>query len=67
MRTLRIKAVFKGANNSCGYKRDREYILLVSHGIDEYISIEKADSGTKHCDYDTIIGFLNNWDNIRKL
>lgn len=63
---MRIKAIFRGQNKSCGYKTGREYTLVVRHHIKEYVQIENAEGGG-YCDYDSVVAFLSNWDMIRRV
>lgn len=64
MRTKKAKAIFKGLDNSCGYKTNSEYTLIIRHQIDLYIQIEEANGGG-WCQYGSMVSFLENWDNIR--
>ena len=64
MRTTKVKAIFKGLNNSCGYKTNNEYTILIRHKTDFYIQIEDVNGGG-WCEYGSLISFLENWDNIR--
>jgi hypothetical protein len=65
---MKIKAIFKGKDNSLGYSTNKEYILSIrpsdesNKGI--FISTGK-DVG--ECMYSNLFTFLDNWDNIRKL
>lgn len=59
-----IKAIFKGADNSLGYKTDKEYTLIIHHKIDSFILIEDV-KGSRRCEYSSILTFLDNWDDIR--
>ena len=72
-KTKKIKAVFKGANGSCGYCPNFEYQLsvaqpkhLVVGDMLQNISITRAD-GSGICEYDSLLTFLDNWDNIKSL
>ncbi len=69
MKTTKVKAVFKGQDGSCGYKNGMEYTLTVwqhSEGGHRNIAIELADKPDEgYCEYETIIGFLSNWDCVR--
>lgn len=64
--TTTIKAIFKGQDGSCGYKTNNEYTLSVHHHPDSYIKIEKVPFGG-WCDYGSMVSFLKNWDNIRRV
>jgi len=66
MRTVKIKAIFKGADNSCGYKTNREYTLIIRHKIESNIQIEDTNGGG-WCEYGSMISFMENWDNVRRL
>jgi len=69
MKKIKVKAIFKGADGSCGYKHGMEYELTVwqhSENGNRNIAIELADKPDEnYCEYETIIGFCNNWDCIR--
>ncbi len=65
-RTQKVKATFKGQDGSCGYKHNTEYTLSIGHRQDEFIHIEDT-SGGGWCEYGSLISFLENWDNIRKV
>ena len=45
---------------------DTEYTLIIQHKKLLNITIERVD-GSGKCEYTTLITFLSNWDNIRKL
>lgn len=68
MKKKTIKAVFKGQNGSCGYKTNKEYRLTIwqhSESGHRNIAIELADKPDEnYCEYESIVSFLNNWDNI---
>ena len=64
---MKIKAVFKGENGSCGYVTNTEYILYIEQKQNPFIvriEIYKEERGG-YCTYSSIIAFLKNWDNIR--
>lgn len=63
MRTIKIKAVFTGLNNSCGYKTNQEYVLIIHHKANSFIQIEDVNGGG-WCEYGSMISFLENWNNI---
>ncbi len=69
MKTIKVKAVFKGQDGSCGYKHGTEYTLTVWHHSadgNKNIAIELADKpDVNYCEYETIVSFLNNWDCVR--
>ena len=62
----KVKAVFKGANGSCGYETDREYTIYVESNTTGII-IRRNRAGWGVCQYTNIEKFLENWDNIRNL
>ena len=66
MRKTKVKAIFRGLNNSCGYKTNSEYTLIIRHKKDSFIQIEKPN-GDGYCDYGSMISLLENWDNIRRV
>lgn len=66
MKTVKIKAVFKGLNNSCGYKTNSEYTLIIRHQTATNIKIENVNGGGL-CEYNSIGSFLENWDKIRNI
>lgn len=70
----KVKAIFRGRNGSCGFITAREYEFNIAwqpknHDIKEPIHILQwcDDCQTHHTRvaYESIISFLNNWDNIR--
>lgn len=61
MREIKINAIFKGLNNSCGYLTDKQYLLIVRHKKGENIIIEDYNGGG-YCEYSSIISFLENWN-----
>ena len=61
----KIKAVFKGQNGSCGFKTGQEYTLTIEHQMNRYIKVE--DKNADYCGYESVISFLENWDNIRMI
>jgi len=63
----KINAVFKGQDGSCGYKTNKEYQLKIKHtnrgrGL---ISINSSSTDGGFCQYNSLMAFLRNWDNIR--
>ena len=63
----KIKAIFKGQDGSCGYRKDKEYTLKLEHqsagrGL---ITITEPNENDGFCEYNSIIAFLRNWNNIR--
>jgi len=66
MRTIKVKAIFKGLDNSCGYRTNSEYTLVIYHNSNENIQIQKFNGGGT-CEYGSMISLLENWDNIRKV
>lgn len=61
----KVKAIFRGQNGSCGFQTNQEYTLEILHEIKLNIRIDGGDG--KHCDYQSLISFLENWDNIRNI
>lgn len=61
---IKVKAIFRGADNSCGYKTNSEYTLIIRHKIETQIQIENVNGGG-FCEYSSMVSFLENWDNIR--
>lgn len=65
MKTQTIKATFTGKNGSLGYVTGKTYLFRVSQA--ENIRIEPiSTTNVEKCEYESIIAFLNNWDNITK-
>lgn len=64
MRNKKVKAIFKGQNESCGYETNKEYTLILHHQVDMYIQIEDVKGGG-HNTYGSMVSFLENWDNVR--
>jgi hypothetical protein len=63
-KSKKIKAIFRGANLSCGYETNKEYTLVIRHSSFANISI-KQPNGDGKCEYSSAISFLDNWDNVR--
>lgn len=69
-----IKAIFQGQNGSCGFEHGKTYNLFIDHkpggnisvfdtneaGVDSNSNIIRK-SATRQCEYETMVGFLNNW------
>ncbi len=66
MRIIKVKANFKGADGSCGYKRNNDYVLIIRHKMESFIQIEDIDGGG-WCEYGSVVSFLENWDNISRI
>lgn len=66
MKTIKVKAIFRGQDGSCGYETNTEYRLIISYE-NKYIHIEAEAGNRGWCDYNSILAFLNNWDNIRRI
>ncbi len=66
MRTVKVKAIFKGLDGSCGYKKNSEYTLSIRHQTEYNICIDNVDGGGR-VEYGSMVAFLENWDNIRLL
>jgi hypothetical protein len=66
MGKVKVKAIFKGLENSCGYRTDREYTLIISHKTNKFIQIEDINGGGR-CNYGSMISLLQNWDNVRNV
>jgi len=64
MRTVKVKAIFKGLDNSCGYKTNSEYTLIIRHKTETHIQIEDVNGGG-WCEYGSMVSLLENWDNVR--
>ncbi|MFA5207361.1 MAG: hypothetical protein WC428_01775 [Candidatus Paceibacterota bacterium] len=69
----KVKAIFKGSDGSLGYIANHEYEFIVKEDNDKFIHIEskphidKSGKTFTGCVYGSIIAFLNNWDNIRRI
>jgi hypothetical protein len=62
---MRITAIFRGEDGSCGYLSGTQYILKLETASNGTISIVK-ENGFGYCEYSTIITFLNNWDYVQR-
>ena len=70
----KIKAIFKGKNNSCGFLKDREYELKIYSNRDtknivilhQLLSKGNVPEGKLiQVEYESINAFFTNWDLIR--
>lgn len=71
MKTITVKAIFRGQDGSCGYRNSSEYTLTINHDndvfwIEKNNTFKRRDSNG-YCEYGSVISFLENWDNIRRL
>lgn len=71
MKIIKVKAIFRGQDNSCGYRTNSEYTLDINQGnnsfwIENSNTYEHRD-GSGYCEYGSVISFLENWDNIRRI
>ena len=55
---------FIGADGSCGFRKNKEYIIDIKYQYGKYWLFGcKKDTKEKHaCPYDTLEGVLRNWD-----
>ncbi len=65
MKKVTVKAIFKGKDGSLGYQKNTEYALIITHSMCANISIKCIDQQKGVCEYESMISFLKNWDNIR--
>ncbi len=66
-RSIHVKAIFRGKDNSLGYRKNTEYVLSIRHESGGNVKIEQhKDGGTGQCEYESMLLFLDNWDCIRK-
>lgn len=63
-----IKAIFQGQNGSCGFEHGKTYNLFIDHKPGGNISVFDTEieagvrkSVERQCEYETMVGFLNNW------
>ena len=64
MKKVTVKAIFRGTDGSCGYKKNTEYTLIVKHEMCANITIKNAAGGGE-CEYSSFVAYMKNWDNIR--
>ena len=62
----KIQATFRGLDGSCDYRKNQEYVLSITHRTLTEIVIKNKDGGG-YCEYGSMISFLDNWDNIKKI
>lgn len=65
----KVKAIFRGQNGSLGYETNKEYLLTLEHKRGNSIYIHttqenKSNNIVGNCEYESMVSFLNNWDNI---
>lgn len=63
----KVTAIFKGKNDSLGYKTNGEYTLSITHKTKTNIEIKDLKSGGGRCEYSSVVSFLNNWDNVQRV
>lgn len=66
MKEIKVNAIFKGQDGSCNFRTGKEYTLIIEHQFNQYIKAGDSNS-SEYCAYDTMMSFLENWDNIRKI
>ena len=59
-----IKAIFIGVDGSLDYVNGKEYTLIIGTSENWNILINRTDGGGV-CEYQSIVSFLKNWDNIK--
>lgn len=72
MKSIIVKAIFRGQDGSCGYETNKEYELLVDHSKDTDLWIQNNNTDgyrgeDGYCEYGSVISFFENWDNIRRI
>lgn len=71
MKKKTVKAIFRGANGSLGYQTNHEYLLVIFQLKGQNIAIridnqnQNDNTHDGYCEYESIVSFLENWDNIR--
>jgi hypothetical protein len=64
-RSVKVSAIFTGADGSLGYTRNSLHELETGSNLTTaQISITRQD-GTGKCEYGSVVAFLENWDLIR--
>lgn len=64
MKEITVEATFKGQNGSLGYKTGTKYDLMITHKKKGNIIIQDVKQAMPSCEYESIISFAANWDNI---
>jgi hypothetical protein len=60
-----VSAIFIGKDGSCGYQKDKKYILILGRDLKTgSINIKRESDEEGSCEYSNILKFLDNWDNI---
>lgn len=62
--TVTVEATFKGQNGSLGYKTGTKYDLMITHKKKGNIIMQDVKQSMPGCEYESIISFMENWDNI---
>ena len=57
-----ILGTFIGADGSCGFRKNKEYIVNVKYQYGKYWLFGCKDGKQYGCPYDTLEGVLRNWD-----
>ncbi len=64
MKQITVEATFKGQNGSLGYKTGTKYDLMITHKKKGHIMMQDVKQSMPGCEYESIISFMENWDNI---
>lgn len=64
LKQITVEATFKGLNGSLGYKTGTKYDLIITHKPKGNIVIQDAKEAMPNCEYQSIVSFMENWDNI---
>ena len=64
---LQVKATFQGQEGSCGYKRDKEYILniIVFKGFIIVGFVSGDNTAPEEVKYGSIFAFMANWNSVQ--
>lgn len=69
---IRVKAMFKGADGSLGYRTGKDYILIVGAPLSDRPTVQIGLADAQHarqgyCIYKNIETFLLNWTKIEEV
>jgi hypothetical protein len=65
MKSISIKAKFKGQDKSLGYRKWKVYYLFFWINEEQFVCISSTENPSVICPYENLWLFLQNWEVIR--